>query len=229
MLAIALAPTATISTTTNAIASTADVTIVADVNTTSVAKNTGITLLLYWTSVTILLLSILLLLLLLSLCPEIYTFFYQAGNQMNWKSLVNWGPRPSKSQLLFIIQLSWVVPDHMASDTLLLIWQRYHKPGTPGFLTVHPSWGLSDSLSFSQIGINVFPLTWIIESAYNRNIFQYYMMFTDFINGLGEIRYTSIENCRDGAVSVAQWFKLLPVAPTFHMDVSSRSAASLLI
>lgn len=67
-----------------------------------------------------------------------------------------------------------------------------YKWGPLGFLALHPSWELSDSLSFCKSCINVLPLTWIIESRPNRNILQYYMMFTHSINGLGEVLYPSM-------------------------------------
>jgi hypothetical protein len=117
--------------------------------------------------------------------------------------LGNWYMPPQYSQLLLIVQLSWVLPDTEP-------WANYYpldkdtvvdlcRSGTLCFLALHPSWQLSECLLFCEICIKVFPLTWIIENLSNRNICQYYMMFTSkwTPNGLGAEWYKSIENCRD--------------------------------
>lgn len=67
-----------------------------------------------------------------------------------------WGSPLPDSLLLFTIQLSCILPDHMASNAIIIqvdkgIAENLYRSGSLGFLVLPPSCNLLDSLSFHKI------------------------------------------------------------------------------
>lgn len=75
---------------------------------------------------------------------QMYFLPMSEASRVNWSALEGWGSPPPSSPLLLIAQLSWVLLDYMASNTIIIqSWQRHCSK----FIQIRAS-GFSGSSSF---------------------------------------------------------------------------------